>query len=250
MFTHRLDHTSDRKASFNWLMLGFNGGFINAGGFIVTGRFVTHVTGFATLFGVDLIKLGWAEALGILSVPLFFLAGAFIAGMLIDRQAFQSKPPHYDYVMGLCSAALLIAAFAGFFTRFVPFGHALSVSEVYVVLASLCLASGLQNAALTSSSGSSVRTTHLTGVTTDLGLGLARLLSLPFKDHRAKRERHANRLRAGTVISFVAGSAAGAVIFYHTRYVGFLIPSAIAAFAAWQGRKTKHRAHHIDAVDP
>lgn len=250
MFTHRIDHPSDRKASFNWLLLGFNGGFINAGGFIVTGRFVTHVTGFATLFGVDFVKKSWHEALGILSVPLFFLAGSFVAGLLIDRRAFKGQAPHYDWVMGLCSLSLLVAAFAGFFTLFVPFGADLSVKELYLVLASLCFASGLQNAALTSSSGSSVRTTHLTGVTTDLGLGLARLLSLSRKDARAKVERHANRLRAGTIVSFVIGSGAGAYVFFHTRYLGFLIPAVIAAAAAWQGKRTRMPAHRVDKVMP
>ncbi len=250
MFTHRIDQPSDRKASLNWLLLGFNGGFINAGGFLVTGRFVTHVTGFATLFGVDSVQHGWDEALGILSVPLFFLGGSFLAGWLIDRRAFRGEAPHYDYVMALCAGALLVAAFATSFTHFVPFGETLRVKEVYLVLAALCLASGLQNAALTSSSGNSVRTTHLTGITTDLGLGLARLLSLGSRDERAARERHANRLRAGTILAFIAGSAVGAWVFFHTRYVGFLIPAFIAATAAWQGRRTKLRLRAALGASP
>ena len=94
MFLHRAERLLPGKASVNWLLLGFNGGFINAGGFIVTGRFVTHVTGFATLFGVDSVKHGWQEALGILSVPFFFLAGSFVGGWLIARRVLRGKVAH------------------------------------------------------------------------------------------------------------------------------------------------------------
>lgn len=243
MYSHGIGNLANWRGALGWLLLGFNSGFINAGGFIITGRFVTHVTGFATLFGVDFVRHGWNEALGILSVPIFFLAGAFTSGWLIDRRIFKGQAPRYDWVMGLSSAALFVATFASFVTRLVPFGDALSVKQVYVVLASLCLASGLQNAALTSSSGSSVRTTHLTGVVTDLGIGLATLLSLPSAHERALSERRANRLRAATIASFTMGSIIGAGIFFRSQYVGFMIPAAISAIAAWRGRKITRKAH-------
>src|SRR5438874_1149123 len=85
MFSHRFDQSASNTVVLHWFMLSFNGGFINAGGFLATGRFVSHVTGFATLFGVGLTKNEANAALGILSVPIFFLLGAFIAGLLIDR---------------------------------------------------------------------------------------------------------------------------------------------------------------------
>ncbi|MBU6375186.1 MAG: DUF1275 family protein, partial [Bdellovibrionales bacterium] len=113
--------------------------------------------------------------------------------------------------------------------------------EAYVVLAALCMASGLQNAALTSSSLGSVRTTHLTGVTTDLGLGLARLVSLKKGDERLDAERRANRLRAGTISAFIVGSTVGAIVFSQAQYSGFLIPAVIAALGVVQGRKEKRR---------
>ena len=246
MFSHRFDQDTTRTTVFYWLLLSFNAGFINAGGFLATGRFVTHVTGFATLFGVDMVKRQWLDAIGILSVPLFFLIGAFIAGLLIDRRVYRGQRPHYDYVMGLCCLALVVAGISGRFTDFVAFGVPESVGEAYVVLAALCMASGLQNAALTSSSGSSVRTTHLTGITTDLGLGLARLLSLKGGDKRLNFERQANRLRVGTIAAFIVGSTMGAIVFTQARYHGFLIPALIAALAMIQGRKDSLRSHPVE----
>lgn len=243
MFNHRLEETPSHIVVFHWFMLSFNGGCINAGGFIATGKFVSHVTGFATLFGVDIVNHQINAALGILSVPVFFLLGAFLAGMLIDRPIYQGKKPHFDWVMGLSAFCLLLASF-GSHLEFGDFGiEALYLKHNYFLLVLLCLASGLQNAAITSSSGRSVRTTHLTGLTTDLGLGLSKLLMFDFKKERYQKELWANQLRAGSIFSFVLGSAIGAFVFLKYGYNGFFLPALIAVYAAWHGRKAKIVAH-------
>jgi len=243
MFSHRFDQTLHRFVVFHWLLLSFNAGCINAGGFLATGRFVSHVTGFATLFGVDLIDRRFEAAVGIFSVPVFFLLGAFLAGLLIDRPIHQKKPPHFDYVMGLSALCLYLAAATGDLTQFEKLGSVIHLKQVYILLALLCLACGLQNAAITSSSGSSIRTTHLTGLTTDLGLGLARLFSFKSRDEGYRKEARANRLRAGTILSFVLGSAIGAWIFMKLGYRGFIFSGSITLYAAWQGRRVKLIEH-------
>lgn len=237
MFNHRFDQNASNAVVFHWFLLSFNGGAINAGGFLATGRFVSHVTGFATLFGVDVTNHQVQAALGILSVPLFFLLGAFLAGLLIDRPIHLGKKPHFDWVMGLSALCLAFAAAGGGFLHFGDFGDALGLKESYVLLALLCMASGLQNAAITASSGRSVRTTHLTGLTTDLGLGLARVTV-----DAKPAEIRANYLRMGSIAAFILGSAVGAWVFLKLGYRGFFLPGAIAAYAAAHGIKAKGAA--------
>ena len=195
MFKHRLDQPLDRKVVYQWCLLSFNGGCINAGGFLATGRFVSHVTGFATLFGVDAVDKEMASALGLLAVPCFFLAGSFLAGLLIDRPIYQGRKPHFDYVMGLSALFLSLSVVGGEFAIFGIFGGRFGQPSDYVLLSLLCLACGLQNGAITSSSGGTIRTTHLTGLTTDLGLGLARLLNYSTLDQRFSK-RIENQLAA------------------------------------------------------
>ncbi|MDR3607934.1 MAG: YoaK family protein [Oligoflexia bacterium] len=246
MFQHRLDQKPSRAVVLHWFLLAFNGGCINAGGFLATGRFVSHVTGFATLFGVDLVNRGSDAAIGILSVPTFFLLGAFLAGLLIDRPIYLHRKPHFDYVMGLSAFCLYLASFgAGVFGQF---GEVIKLSQIYILLALLCLACGLQNGAITSSSGSSVRTTHMSGLTTDFGLGLARLLTLHDGEADYPKEILANKLRAGSILSFVLGSAVGAWIFIQVGYRGFVLSAVIATYAAWHGRRAKIVPHHLTSV--
>lgn len=91
MFKHQLEEQANKTVIAHWFMMSFSAGCINAGGFLATGRFVSHVTGFATLFGIETEKRAVDSAFGILSVPIYFLLGAFLAGMLIDRPIYRKQ---------------------------------------------------------------------------------------------------------------------------------------------------------------
>ncbi|MBC7384714.1 MAG: DUF1275 domain-containing protein [Cryobacterium sp.] len=239
MFEHRFDRNAGPRVIFHWYILSFTGGCINAGGFLATGRFVSHVTGFATLFGTTAVQVDFGHALGILSVPLFFLTGAFVAGMLIERPIYRGKRPRFDWVMGMSALSLLAAAFGGEFESFGNFGESVRLRPAYILLALLCFACGLQNGAISSSSGKTVRTTHLTGMTTDLGLGIAKLMTISRTDEGFLPELRANRLRGGSIAVFIVGSAAGAWLFKTVEYRGFFVPALLSAYAALLGAKAK-----------
>ena len=96
----------------------------------------------------------------------------------------------------------------------------------------LCLASGLQNALVTSASGS-VRTTHLTGVTTDLAAGLVRLIFSRAATGRASKEGIANIARIGIIGAFILGSTASVFLFMRADYLGFLLPVFTSIIMLW-----------------
>ena len=193
-------------------------------------RFVSHVTGFATLFGVDAARGKLDQAVGILSVPLFFLLGVMIAAYLIDRPNLKGKRPHYTLVMLLTSLCLLIAALGGYLNFFGAFGSEVRLKQDYFLLIILCSASGLINGSITTSSGSSVRVTHLTGITSDLGIGLVRAWSQGKNSKPHKDELRVAKIRIGTIATFALGSTIGALMFLRYEYLGFLFPFAIACY--------------------
>ncbi len=241
IFDHRLEANPSRKVYWHWLALTFSAGSINAGGFLAAGRFVSHVTGFATLFGVDLAVGQVVAGFGILSVPLFFMGGGMLAGLLIDRPIFNKKQPHFDWVMGISAACLIAAAVAGSLNQWGMLGKMVKLRQAYWYLALLCLSSGLQNAAITTSSGNSVRTTHLTGLTTDIGLGIARIFTLSLDNPLVKNERGLLKVRFATIVAFICGSVVGALLFIKFRYLGFLLPASIALYFSFLGRQFKLR---------
>lgn len=240
MFNHHFDSTTNKKVIFDWFVLCFNGGCINAGGFLSTGKFVSHVTGFATLFGVDLANSQFHSAISILSVPLFFLFGSFVAGSFIDVPILRKKPPRYDFVMLFCSLCLILISILSCYNFWGPFHNLYELNYKYFLLALLCLASGLQNGAISSSSRRSVRTTHLTGLVTDIGIGLARLFTFKSGLLDYNKEYRDNILRLGSFLSFVIGSGVGSYLFLSFGFSGFILPSLIALYAAWRGRNLKY----------
>ncbi len=225
--------TTVKSARIRWMLLAFMAGTINSGGFLACGRWVTHVTGFATFFGIDLVTGEYKLALSMLIVPMFFLLGSFVSGYLIDVRQAAKKEPRYDIVMSMISAALIFCAIGGSYGLFGIFAETNSIESDISLLILLCFASGLQNALITTSSGAVIRTTHLTGMTTDLGIGLAKNIARRRDPNAIKSQNELvnNRIRSGIIVSFILGSAVGAYTFISFEYWGFLLPGAIALYA-------------------
>lgn len=223
-----LSHYSVRNASI-WLALAFQAGVVNAGGVLACHRFVTHTTGFGTTFGTEVAHGRMWTAVGMLSVPVFFVSGAIISAFLIDRRQIQNRAPKYAAVLFLMMLLMGTTLFAGVGGKFGNFGEPLSLTRDYVLLAILSLTSGLQNAMVTTAFGAIVRTTHLTGISTDLGIGIVRLLSNAQKPEQRHNEVRATWMRLGIISSFIFGSTLSSFIYLSVQYWGFIIPFIISA---------------------
>ena len=86
---------------------------------------------------------------------------------------------------------------------------------------------GIQNGTVSLVSKSVVRTTHLTGVTTDLGIGLVRVLNAR-RLGGVDEEGQANIMRIGEIACFGSGSAVGYGLFQAWAYRGFLFPMSVS----------------------
>lgn len=208
-----------------WMSMAFQAGMLNVGGFMACHRFVSHVTGFATFFGMDISQGAHTHAFGMLAVPLFFLFGAALSGSLVDIKLQTGEKPKYYIVFGFIFALILIVLVGGVSGEFGKFGEPLSVVSDYTLLALLCMACGIQNGVITTVSKSVIRTTHLTGITTDLGIGLVRVLHKEKLAGKFTEEFRANLMRIGIISFFGMGSVIGAAIFHRHGYGGFAAPA-------------------------
>jgi uncharacterized membrane protein YoaK (UPF0700 family) len=183
---------------------------------------ISHVTGALTEAGVRVASVGPRHASASFVVLAAFAAGAVLSGLLIGDSTLRLGR---RYGVGLLveSALLVGAYFAGTHDRFV---------------AADCLAAaacGLQNALATNFSGASIRTTHMTGVLTDLGLMLGQAIRLRRID--AWRFWLFATLLAGFFLGVVAGALASAQL----GHEALLVPAgalAAAAVAYWVWRQT------------
>lgn len=236
MFTQNKDAIYRAENLFVWFLLAFQGGLLNIGGFLASHRFVSHITGFATLAGERFSKLDFANALGLLVVPLFFIMGVMTSAFFVERRRIQHKKPLYTVVFGIMVVLLLSVSLMGSFEYYGFFGESFDGSfknrRDYVLLFILVLTCGLQNAVISSASGYAIRTTHLTGPVTDLGIGLVRLGTLKFQMN--KDELFVLICLLGIITSFIVGSLVGAMVFSMFKFQGFFLPTIISTYTFYR----------------
>ncbi len=212
----------------SWLLLAFGAGAVNAGALLGCQRFVSHVTGTATRLGVDAGQWWLVAEYGIVLVC--FIAGAATSVLLLQRRLAQQKRPLFALPLVLVASILVVVAVAGSAGGFGPFGSTVESPSDFLLLSILSFAMGLQNATVGSATGLAVRTTHLTGPASDLGVHLGMAL---ISDGEARRSALENAaLRAGKIVSFIFGGAAMAMLVPGLGYLAFAVPAATILMAA------------------
>jgi uncharacterized membrane protein YoaK (UPF0700 family) len=150
-----------------------------------------------------------------------FLAGAFASSLFISRVG-RDRSFAYSFPLLVIAAIIAIVAAAG-----ASYHHRLTETEW--LAGSLLFSMGMQNALVSVISGSVVRTTHLTGMVTDLGIDLSNILSSSAGSRPPVLRRII--LHMSIIFSFLAGGVAGAIGFRHLGFAAFYIPSGIIGIA-------------------
>ena len=223
LLTHR-----HRAPSTNWalgLLLAFNAGAVNAGGFLVLHMYTSHMTGFASQLADSLVLGNTRLLLNALGAILSFVSGAAVCAVLVNWG--RQHRLHSVYALPLMLEAALMVPFGlmGAITLTWPTPFAVPLT---VLLLSFIM--GLQNAVSSKTSGGSMRTTHMTGNITDLGMELGKFVYWNGRDRTTATGVHHDRKRmrlcGGLVGMFVLGGTLGALGF---SYVGFVCVVPLAA---------------------
>jgi len=161
--------------------LAWVAGYTNVVALVASGLAVSNLTATTTRVG-ESIGTGDLAAVGLLGWVLgWFLLGAFVSGLLATLARVRGWGRVHGWPMAI--EAVTLTVFAVCIEVFAE--HRASPDEVmsghllWVTTASGCFSMGLQNATITRISGGVVRTTHVTGVITDLGLELAKAVVPP-----------------------------------------------------------------------
>ncbi len=183
-------------------------GMVNVTGYLgFEHQAITHLTGTTTLLGDALAsgELGKARALA--GVAVAFMLGAALSGLIVQDSTLRLGR-RYGIALGLESLLLLCA---------IPLLERQNIAGAWIA----AMACGLQNAMATTYSGAVIRTTHLSGMFTDLGIGLGHALrGMPLPKRRL-------RLSALIIAGFLCGAALGARLFVAFGYGALIVPAAL-----------------------
>ena len=219
--------TYSRPNTLIWCVMAFHAGLLNVGGLLSCQTVVSHVTGFIALAAIEVNASNLAHAFDFLTIIISFMFGSIISGTLVDSQLRKNKMPRYYLVFGLIFLLTLFILLAGQSNLFGPFNSNVGHIGTYVLALMISLICGIQNGMVTLVSKSVVRTTHITGLVTDLGIGLSRVVLL--KDLKSAEDEHqAIKMRITIILAFFLGSLVAVPVFKQEQYLGFMVPAMIS----------------------
>jgi len=171
---------------------------------------VSHLSGISTLLGIEASNGNAAATLTLTLALAAFVIGAAISGFLIGGEPFALSRAYTYCLFG--ETCLLVLSMT------------MLERGSYLGLLLASVACGLQNAMTSTFSSAIVRTTHVTGLFTDLGVALGlRLRGEP--QHRRKLW-----LNLALISGFILGGAAGAFGFKLFTFRTLLLPAGLTLF--------------------
>lgn len=184
-------------------LLSFVAGIVNVAGFLAVQRLTTNVTGHFAFFIDEVFKLNFWQGFIYFLYLFFFLLGSFVSNFMMEMLSKTSDRLIYILPTLIESLILFLGA---------VFGQTLTTHYPNLLVFSLLFAMGLQNSLVTTISNATVRTTHLTGLFTDLGIELSQLFF--YKQKEQKEKLYSSIKLRLTIISFFFLGGVFSGIFY------------------------------------
>lgn len=228
MFRHR----GKRRTYFHNLKLAsalsFVAGIVNITGVLSVKVLTTNITGHFAFFSEEILFKKHQSAFIYLLFILFFLVGSFTSSMIIEFLSKQKKMRPHVFPIIIEAALLSFVGLSGYHTV----GFTLSSNIIaYILLFSM----GMQNSLVTRVSQSVVRTTHLTGLFTDLGIDLSQILFN--KEYTAYQQlKKSIFLKLVIIICFFCGCIIGGLLYKLFYIKTLLFASGFLVFIIWYDR--------------
>jgi uncharacterized membrane protein YoaK (UPF0700 family) len=180
-------------------------GLVNVCSVVAFFAFSSNVTGHVAIFAEEVVKGHWHQVTVVLLWMFMFLAGAFVAHLMATVRGARNSALGHAVPMVL---EVLILVGVGYY------GHhhyAETLKETEYLVAALVFAMGLQNGLVATVSNGIVKTTHLTGLFTDLGMELSMVLQPQFRSNETLHFKL--KLHLLILLGYVCGGFAGGFLF-------------------------------------
>ncbi|WP_180144507.1 YoaK family protein [Acinetobacter sp. YH12052] len=197
-----------------WIQLGafflaVNAGMINVLGLVtILHQSVSHMTGNVSMLAMALIAWQPATIIYLILVLLCYVIGSFYSGLILGNSHF-SLTRRYGVPLSLVAFFIVLCwMILPYFPRY--------------ALLWACVAMGVQNAMVSHYKGTIIRTTHLSGVLTDLGLALG------YKARGLQVESKRVVLHLLILAGFIVGGILASWLYPYLKLNAFLIPAALS----------------------
>jgi uncharacterized membrane protein YoaK (UPF0700 family) len=218
MFRHQGKNRTSKHNLRLATLLSFVAGIVNVTGVLAVQTLTTNVTGHFAFFAEEVTKHNYQAAIVFLIYTLFFLAGAFTSNFLAELVSKKKQELSHLPSISIEFLILVTLGLIGMQSNF-------NFLDTKWIAFGLLFAMGIQNALVTKISQSTVRTTHLTGLFTDLGIELSQLFFYKKPEER-KTLKTSIYLRLSIISFFFLGCFIGGFIYGYLA-LGTLLIAAI-----------------------
>ncbi len=208
--------SSSRNLSEN-IQLGsltaFTAGMVNVASFMIFFSFSSNVTGYYALLAAEFVKENWYQVAVVFAWIFLFFFGGFCSNLIVIN--FNSKNTYLAHATPLLIEILCLVA-VGFYGEYF---YTETLNETELLLALNIFAMGLQNGLTVSISNFTVKTTHLTGATTDVGVLLSLFTKKKFRGNTELRNRA--KLLSFVIFAYCVGAILSAYLYIYFEFKTF-----------------------------
>jgi uncharacterized membrane protein YoaK (UPF0700 family) len=197
-------------------LTAFSSGMINVISVIVFFAFTSNVTGHYAVLAQEISKGNWFQAAIVLLWILLFFLGSFTSNFLIIH-GNEYIGRYWAHAIPVILEIICLFTVGIFLQHF----YTESLQETEFLVALLLFAMGLQNGLTASISNSTIKTTHLTGLTTDLAIIISMLTKRSFRDDVALIQK--GQLLTSILVSYILGGIITGLFYNYVQNNTFYI---------------------------
>ena len=206
-------------------LLSFVAGLVNITGVLAVKTLTTNVTGHFAFFAEEVTKHNYIAAISFFVFTIFFLIGSFTSSFLAELVS--KRNPQFSHVIPITLEMIVLIGVGFFGTQ-----SGISSLEGKLTAFFMLFAMGIQNSLVTNISKSTVRTTHLTGLFTDLGIELSQLFFYK-KPEEVKKLKTSIYLRLSIITFFFVGCFSGGFIYHFLEIKTLFVAAFFLLIAQW-----------------
>ncbi len=219
------------------LVTGFSAGMVNVASVIVFFSFTSNITGHFAILAEEISKGNWYQASVVFAWIMAFFAGNFTSSLLTTHLHSQSN--YLSNAISLSIEMICVMA-VGLYGHFF---YTETLSETELLAGILLFAMGIQNGLTASISNFTVKTTHMTGLTTDLGVLFAMFTKKENRSSEKLRRKTALLLTIGG--AYLSGGIAAGILYINLKFLVFVFAGLVILSVILHDYVSQKVAHHI-----
>jgi uncharacterized membrane protein YoaK (UPF0700 family) len=198
-------------------LTAFTAGTINIASLLIFLSFTSNVTGHYAILAAEISKANWSQVAVVGGWIFLFFFGGFVSNFMVIN--FNKKSKYFAHAMPLV-LEIACLLFVGIYGQFY---YRKTLEETEYLVALMLFATGLQNGLTASISNFSVKTTHLTGTTTDLGILFSMFTQKKFRKNGELVARA--KLLMSIMFAYVLGAVFSGLTYYYLEFRVFYVIS-------------------------